>query len=234
MQADKRGADAGLLIKLAPHFFEFSGKAPDETGIIGDDDVFVVLGCCRPCPIVAAGEEEVIVRNGKFVVHVGGGPIQAAIDSGLGEVCQIRAQVHRFIVIGDDADPDSTGKGFFQSAHDPVVSDCKNADVQRLAAFSNEPADSVKAIFPRAEKRGSFDLVFTCVEEFDHSLEPVEGGDLPELIDGSLRQFKGELPGLGLLGCVSCNFRKVDFEFLSFGPAEREVFERLLHEIFQL
>ena len=64
-----------------PNFPKFPGKASHESWIIGNYDVFVVFGGGRAGPIVAAGEEKILIGNGKFVVHVGGGPVEPAVDS---------------------------------------------------------------------------------------------------------------------------------------------------------
>ncbi len=68
----------------------------------------------------------------------------------------------------------------------------------------------MKAIVPGAKECGGFDFILARIEELDDLLKPVEGGDLAEFINRSLRQFESELPGLGLPGGVSGDRREVD------------------------
>lgn len=158
-------------------------------------------------------------------MHVSGGAVESAVDTSPDEVIEVGAEVHRFVVIGDDADGHAALLSFFEFPHDTVVGDGEDAEVEGLLGFANESLNSVQAIVAGAEVGRGFDLVFAGVEEFDDSLEPIERGDLAELIDSTLRQFKGQLAGFGLLDGIPLDFGEVGFEFLFFGTAEGEVFE---------
>ena len=68
MQADKQAKVVRFSNRACA---KFPGKASHESWIIGNYDVFVVFGGGRAGPIVAAGEEKILVGDGKFVVHVG-------------------------------------------------------------------------------------------------------------------------------------------------------------------
>ena len=52
----------------------------DEFGLIGDDNVFLVFGRGGAGPVIAASEEEVIIGDGEFVMHVGIGEIVTTGD----------------------------------------------------------------------------------------------------------------------------------------------------------
>lgn len=197
--------------KPAPHFFKFSSKGPYDFGVVGHDDVLVVLGGGGTGPVVAAAEQEIVVGDGELVVHVGGGAIKATIDSCADEVVEVGSQIHGFVVVRDDADGNAPAQGLFKSPNYAIISDGEDADIQGLLTFPNESPDAVEAIIARTKVGGGLDFVLARVDEFDHALQPIERGDLAELVDGTLCQVEGELPGFGLLGVVAADPGEVGF-----------------------
>lgn len=212
-----------ILAQSFPKLVELRLKTVHEFAVVGDDDVFVVLGGGGAGPIVAAGEEKVVVGDSELVVHVCGGAVEATADAGVAEVIEIGAEVFGFVVIRDDANANLAGVGFFEFFDDAIVSDGENADVEGLAGFANESSDAVKAVFAGAEVGAGFDLVFAGVEELNDSLQPVERGDLTELVNGVIGQTESELSGFGLPDFVASNFGEMDFEILLFRSTEGKV-----------
>ena len=201
--------------------------------MVGDDDVFVVDHGGGAGPVVAAGEEVLAVGEGKFVVHVGFGAVEAAFDSHAEEAVEVGAVVLGFVVVGDNADVDVAVDGFGEGGDDAVIGDGEDADVEGALGLGDEAADAVEAVVAGAEVGAGVDFVFAGVEEFDDVLEPVEGGDLAEFGDGVVGEFEGELACFGLGDGVGDEGGEVGFEVLFFGAAEGEVFEGCLEEGFE-
>ena len=109
-----------------------------EFAVVGDDDVFVVFGGGGASPVVAAGEEKVVVGESEFVVHVRVGAVEAAVDSKATEVIEVGSEIFRFVVIGNDANADLAGVGFFEPSDNAVIGEGENADVEGLAGFADE------------------------------------------------------------------------------------------------
>ncbi len=108
-------------------------KSADHRGIACDDQVFVVVGACGARPVEAAVEEEGLVEDGEFVVHVIAGLIDSDGDSSLVEVDHIGAEVGGFVVVGDDTDGEAALVGFFEDAGEAVVRDGVDADIEGLS-----------------------------------------------------------------------------------------------------
>ncbi len=193
--------------------------------MVGDDDVLVVDHGGGAGPVVAAGEELLAVGEGEFVVHVGGGAVEAAFDAHAEEAVEVGAVVLGFVVVRDDADVDLAIDGIGEGGDDAVIGDGEDADVEGAVGFLDEAADAVKAVVAGAEVGAGLDFVFAGVEEFDDALEPVHGGDLAEFGYALVGELEGELADLGQGNGVPGELGDVGFELLLFGSAEGEVFE---------
>ena len=123
---------------------------------------------------------------------------------------------------------------FREFFHDAVIRDGEDTDVEGLLRFTDETPDTVEAVIARAEVRAALDLIFSGVEELDDALEPVHGADLADFFHLSRGDAEGELPSLGLLSGVVGDGREVSLEFFTLSAAEREVFERLGEEGFEI
>jgi len=212
-----------ILAQPLPKLVELRLKTVHEFTVVGDDNIFVVLGGGGACPVVTAGEEKIVVGDSELVVHVCGGAVETAVNASASEVVEVGAEVLGFVVIGNDANADLTGVGFFEFLGNTVISDGEDTDVERLACFADETADAMKAIFAGAEVGARLNFVFFGVEEFNDVLKPVECGDLAELADCVVGQTKSELPGLGQPDGIASDFGEMDFESLPLGPAEGKV-----------
>lgn len=93
----------------------------------------MVVGACGARPVEAAVEEDGLVEDGEFVVHVIAVLIDSGGDSGLVEVGHIGAEVGGFVVVGEDADGEAVLVGFFEDAGEAVIRDGVDADIEGLS-----------------------------------------------------------------------------------------------------
>lgn len=93
----------------------------------------MVVAACGAGPVEAAVEEEGLVKDGEFMVHVIAGLIDSDGDSGLVEVDHIGAEVGGFVVVGDDANGEAALMGFFEDVGEAVVRDGVDADIDGLS-----------------------------------------------------------------------------------------------------
>ena len=86
-------------------------------------------------------------------MHVVLGAIHSKIDSGLKKPIRVRPEVCRFVVVGDDADPDSPPMSIQDGGSQSVVCDREDADIDGLLCLSQQSPNALRAISLRTEPR---------------------------------------------------------------------------------
>jgi len=74
----------GLVFEASPELVEFFLVFGQVVWVVNDSDILLIVGASLESPVERSSDEEIVVDNGKFVVHVVRGlRISPAWDSGV-------------------------------------------------------------------------------------------------------------------------------------------------------
>ena len=99
--------------------------------VVGDNEILFVVGRGTARPVVAAVEQNLFIEHRKLVVHVVLGAIYAQVDARLQEPVRIGPKVCRFVIIGNDSNPDSPVMSLQYGGRQSVVGDREDANLNR-------------------------------------------------------------------------------------------------------
>lgn len=95
--------------------------------------VFFVLFGGSASPVIAAIEEQSVIEDGEFVMHVVLGSVDSQPDAALSQPVCVGAEVGGFVVVGNDADFDAAAMGFNDAGGEAIVCDGEHADIECFA-----------------------------------------------------------------------------------------------------
>ncbi len=156
-----------------PKQIKLSIESGGNVGIATDENVLMVVASCTFRPIVAAGNAEVAIEDGEFVVHMAV-TVEGDRNAGVDDSKNIRPSIFSLFVVGNDPNFEAPFVGPNDFLGDDIVRDGKYADIKSFLDITNQRLDSGRTIIPWTEE----DL---RVPGF-HDLSPVVRDDMGDTI----------------------------------------------------
>jgi len=104
-----------------------------------------------PRPVIAAGQDGLVVDQGKFMMHVVRRRIGTDVDPGISHARNVGTEVEGFVIVGDDFEGYALSVFVQDDLGDMVVADGEDADLDDIAGGLELGLDDGAAIVARRE-----------------------------------------------------------------------------------